>query len=322
MMFTKKVNLFFYLGLLLPFTGFCQPVANRVLDFVKLHKGKKVGSGECADLAVKALQHAGASIPGNYIWGTPVPEFLQNARPGDVLQFRNVLLVHEIDGGIMKETMALHTAIITDVLGPGHFQIAHQNVSGKRKVIFTSLDLNNLKRGKVSCYRPIENQKDLPSPAVSTLNGYIFLSETCPISRSITAELRKVASHQYEGTIDWLLIFPMKTSDSSSVKAFLTKYGLSNMPFQLDQAHLYVNRFDASVVPSVFVMHETTNPQNPEIIHAQLMYSGRIDDSYERVGTRRRTGIEPTLHLALEHVFKNHAPYDADAPPVGCLITR
>jgi hypothetical protein len=322
MMASKKMKLFVWLGFLLPLPAFCQPVATRILDFVKLHEGKKVGSGECADLAAMALQHAGAPIPGNYIWGTPVTDFMQNARPGDVLQFRNVLLVHEIDGGIMKETMALHTAIITDVLGPGHFQIAHQNVSGKRKTIYTTLDLNNLKRGKVLCYRPIENFSEQPSAAVSKLNGYIFLSENCPISRSITAELRKVANHQYEGTIEWLLIFPMKTSDSTSVKAFLTKYGLSSMPFQLDQAHLYVDRFDATVVPSVFIMNETPDPQKPEIIRAQLMYSGRIDDSYERVGTRRRTGIERTLHLALEHIFKNDAPYDVDAPPVGCLITR
>ncbi|MFC1660901.1 hypothetical protein ACFL3S_05525 [Gemmatimonadota bacterium] len=67
-----------------------------VLQFVQNRKGQKVGTGECFELADKALKHAGAKSAsdygevtkeGDYVWGKEiVPTSVQ---PGDILQFRN-----------------------------------------------------------------------------------------------------------------------------------------------------------------------------------------------------------------------------------------
>jgi hypothetical protein len=130
-------------------------VSNKVLEYIRLSIGQKVGAGECADLAVLALHHAGGQIPGNYIWGKEIPKPFENAKPGDILQFRGVLLVNRTDTSITRETMRHHTAVIIEVIYPGLFRIAHQNVSGVRKVVVTTLDLKDLKRGRVVCYRPI-----------------------------------------------------------------------------------------------------------------------------------------------------------------------
>lgn len=132
------------------------PLNAALLEFVDLHRNKKVGNGECADLATKGLQTIGAQLPRkSYAWGAEVSSFRNAALPGDILQFSNVILVYEAGGAQVKETMQLHTAIIYEVKAPGVFVLAHQNVGDKRKVVFTEIDLKNLKRGKIVCYRPV-----------------------------------------------------------------------------------------------------------------------------------------------------------------------
>ena len=53
------------------------PLNQKVLDFARESLGKKVVNGECTDLAVEALRHAGArrfprERSGDYIWGRSI----------------------------------------------------------------------------------------------------------------------------------------------------------------------------------------------------------------------------------------------------------
>src|SRR5258707_998578 len=70
------------------------PLNAKVAEFANAQRGKKVGDGSCITLAVRALASAGARrVPlhradGDYVWGRQV-ERLEDALPGDVLQFRD-----------------------------------------------------------------------------------------------------------------------------------------------------------------------------------------------------------------------------------------
>jgi hypothetical protein len=68
----------------------------RIVAFALGHQGQSVSTGECAALADEALRNAGArdassygeiTEDADYVWGRNVA--LKDARPGDILQFRN-----------------------------------------------------------------------------------------------------------------------------------------------------------------------------------------------------------------------------------------
>jgi hypothetical protein len=58
-------------------------------------------------------------------------------------------------GYISRQEMPHHTAVIYKVHGRKNYTIAHQNYEGKRKVMLTDINLNNVIKGKVSVYRPV-----------------------------------------------------------------------------------------------------------------------------------------------------------------------
>lgn len=132
------------------------PALNKqIVAFVDKHMGKKIGRGECWDLAKYSLNEAGAKWDKAFKYGKPVDPKKDEVFPGDFIQFENVKVQFEKDGGIHTETMTQHTAVVYKVKAPGVYVIAHQNnaFSG-RKMGTSELDLATVKRGKLKFYRP------------------------------------------------------------------------------------------------------------------------------------------------------------------------
>lgn len=125
-------------------------VAKKIIAYCDTNKGKKVGKGECWDLAKEALNAAGA------IW-TPPYEFGKELTKrdfvlaGDIIQFEKVKIIYPDNA--WKE-LPHHTAIIYKVISPGKYILAEQNTNGKRFVVFTEIDLSYIKKGKYTVYRP------------------------------------------------------------------------------------------------------------------------------------------------------------------------
>jgi CHAP domain len=116
-----------------------EDAAKAVVKFAQDSVSEKVGSGECYDLADKALQGAGAkSAPdhgvitgnANYVWGREVK--LDDVKPGDVLQFKNYAMkarVDKADGwSESKETRPHHTAVVESVGSDGTVVVIEQNI--------------------------------------------------------------------------------------------------------------------------------------------------------------------------------------------------
>ncbi|HEY7617156.1 MAG TPA: hypothetical protein VH744_10160, partial [Terriglobales bacterium] len=95
--------------------------------------GEKFGDGSCYDLVDKALRSVGAktaadfgrvTLTADYIWGTPID--LRDARPGDIIQFRDVKFVGK-DG--KWEAYGHHSAIVAANKANGQIVVLQQNVA-------------------------------------------------------------------------------------------------------------------------------------------------------------------------------------------------
>lgn len=133
---------------------------SKVIEYVDSVIGKQVDRGECWDLAAAALDHAGAYLDrSNYkninVFGKVLNPKKDTIYPGDIIQIENAKLVYSKENGIYTETMPHHTAIVYEVIEKNHFKIAHQNTSfSGRKVGISELNMDHLKKGKITFYRP------------------------------------------------------------------------------------------------------------------------------------------------------------------------
>jgi hypothetical protein len=153
-----------------------------VVNFAEAHLGLKVGpQGECTDLVDAAYAAAGAESEtklgptgpdADYVWGTLVStltttsQSLAGILPGDVIQFRNVTLVHTThnpDGSWYTTTKSAshHTAIVESISG-STINVLEQNVgsattpdSVRRTVQRGTYDLADLQGGTMWVYQPI-----------------------------------------------------------------------------------------------------------------------------------------------------------------------
>jgi hypothetical protein len=129
----------------------------KVLKFAEERLGKKVGDGECWTLADEALGAAGAHRPGrggygSFVFGKAVDR--KELTPGDVIQFSKVRIERRGAGGVVAwSDVYQHTAIVEKVQG-SRVTLLHQNYNGQRTVSRLTFDLNDVRRGTLSFYRP------------------------------------------------------------------------------------------------------------------------------------------------------------------------
>jgi hypothetical protein len=160
-------------------------LGDRVLAFCKEHKGKRVGNGECTTLVWAALRAAGAQTHGRrnpdaadepadgFKWGEHIFALerqgsafkttgrIQDVRPGDILQFRDTLLVGP-DGNFGTYTMRSHrhTAVVAQLDDSGTaLQVYHQNSNGYKKVTSRWIQLTDLQQGRFDIYRPLPRKR-------------------------------------------------------------------------------------------------------------------------------------------------------------------
>lgn len=139
-------------------TGSAIPELNQhIVAYALGQEGKKVGRGECWDLAAEALNSGGATWDGAYGFGDIVDWRKEEILPGDIVQFANVEVEFRSGNTITRERYVKHTAVVVAVAGKGLFTIAHQNVEpvGK-KVAKSKLHMADVRGGKLTFYRPRE----------------------------------------------------------------------------------------------------------------------------------------------------------------------
>lgn len=128
----------------------------KIVEYAKVNLKKKVGRGECWDLAAGALNTHNAKWDGRYKYGTPVDFKNDCLYPGDIIQFERVVIETRDANGYFRLEMPHHTAVVYEVHNKNSITIAHQNYNNVRKVILTEVQFSNVKSGKVMIYRPVK----------------------------------------------------------------------------------------------------------------------------------------------------------------------
>ncbi|MGZ0172658.1 MAG: CHAP domain-containing protein [Planctomycetales bacterium] len=126
----------------------------KVVNFAADNIGKKIGRGECWDLADQALRAAGAEHPKGYTFGDRIP--LNEIQPGDILQFTSARFDEPGYWTIMG--MPNHTAVVHAV-GDTRAFILQQNFDGQRHVTPFDLNINNLTFGRLEAFRPVPRER-------------------------------------------------------------------------------------------------------------------------------------------------------------------
>lgn len=139
---------------------------------------------------------------------------------------------------------------------------------------------------------------------------YFFLLEDCKISQAYTPTLKQLFSNYASDSIRFYGLFPNPISSKTSAEAFRQKY---NLPFSCTtaQANAIARRFSVEVTPEVVVFENGIQ---------QVLYQGRIDNLFERVGKRRKVVTARELEDALMAIQQRREPPKKRTQAVGCIL--
>ena len=138
-----------------------------------------------------------------------------------------------------------------------------------------------------------------------------FLLDECRISQNITGEINHVQQQFDQSNFTYVGYFPSTASTLKKVNAFRQEYAL-NLPLLPDPTQSQARRYGATIAPQVVVYDE----QNERVL-----YSGRIDNSYARVGQRRRVVTSRDLREVLTAISNQQPIATPVTEAVGCVLT-
>ena len=169
-------------------------------------------------------------------------------------------------------------------------------------------------------YRPADLSRALTPPveycttgaSTDSLTVYIFLEDECLISQYYTTELSRLYEEFGKKHVGFVGYFPSSTTSPEDIAAFGDQFKL-DFTLLPDHDFTWTRKFDVTITPEVAVLDHRTD---------RMIYKGRIDDSYVRVGKRK---LHPQKH-DLEDIIKawqlNQTPGTlVQTEAIGCFIT-
>jgi hypothetical protein len=151
-----------------------------------------------------------------------------------------------------------------------------------------------------------------PTESKDTIIVYIFLHESCIISQYYTLPLKELHEEYANESVQFIGVFPNFSSKPDKIEEFKKKY---QSPFELktDYYHTKKEKFGATVTPEVVVYNQSEK---------KIIYKGRIDDAYARVGKRKRITTTSELKNVLESIRNNQPITVSNTQTVGCFIGK
>jgi hypothetical protein len=126
----------------------------KIISLANEKIGKKVDRGECWDLAAYVLNETGCEWDGLYEFGTLLSKDAC-LMPGDIIQFKGVVVKYQKGRTKYTEAMTHHTAIIQEVKSKDEVVLIHQNTAyAGRKVTTSPLVFSTITKGSLKIYRP------------------------------------------------------------------------------------------------------------------------------------------------------------------------
>ncbi len=157
---------------------------------------------------------------------------------------------------------------------------------------------------------------DLPEPVNysterDSLTVYVFLHDECVISQYFTPELTRLYKTYHSKGVGFIGLFPNSTSDAARITHFGQQYQLK-FPLEPDYAKEQTLRLGIRVTPEVAIWDHRSD---------RLLYRGRIDDSYVRVGKRKLHPKSRDVESIITRWLSHDAPVSLiETQAIGCFI--
>lgn len=144
-----------------------------------------------------------------------------------------------------------------------------------------------------------------------SITVYYFLGEDCKICQYYTPTMNELYEKYNSEDVSFIGLFPNHFSSPDSIDIFKQKYAI---PFTLKKEFFLTKtkEFDVKLTPEVVVYNETEE---------EIMYQGRIDNSYYKLGRRRQVVTSHELRDVLRCIVDGREVDVPAATPIGCLIS-
>ena len=144
-----------------------------------------------------------------------------------------------------------------------------------------------------------------------SLTVHVFLLDECVISLYYTPLLSEYYHQFKDKKVGFIGHFPNPSTSADEIKAFAQTYKIA-FPLVEDYDKSATKRFGVKVTPEVAVWDHKTQ---------SLIYRGRIDDSYVRVGKRKYHPQHPDLKNTIEDWLNGKSQSKTvETQAIGCLI--
>ena len=171
------------------------------------------------------------------------------------------------------------------------------------------LILQNLLTPGNTSTAPARESNDVYSDSLSV---YVFLADECVISQFFTLELTRLHHAYRSQRVGFIGYFPNAASTTEKIDGFAEKFGI-DFPLLQDHTKTWTRKFGITVTPEVAVYDHRDE---------RLLYRGRIDDSYVRVGKRKLHPQHHDLEEIIDQWLLNQSPPDmVKTQAIGCFIS-
>ena len=144
-----------------------------------------------------------------------------------------------------------------------------------------------------------------------SITVYYFLGEDCKICQYYTPTMIDLYERYRSENLSFVGLFPNHFSSQDSIDVFKKKY---DIPFALKKEFFLTKTtlFDVKITPEVVVYNESRK---------EILYKGRIDNSYYKLGRRRQVITSRELDDVLAMVVDGEQVDVPYAKPIGCFIS-
>ncbi|MEM9992431.1 MAG: hypothetical protein AAF738_11760, partial [Bacteroidota bacterium] len=164
----------------------------------------------------------------------------------------------------------------------------------------------------ILCTSALRGSSFSTTTTIDSISIYIFLHESCKISQYYTLPLNELYQEYASEQVQFVGLFPNFNSKPDKIAAFKQQYDIL-FELKTDYYHIKKERFGATVTPEVVVYHEGKQ---------QILYQGRIDDTYFRVGKKRQVTSTAELADVLKSITNEQPIKVASTTPIGCFIGK
>ncbi|WP_422924182.1 redoxin domain-containing protein [Singulisphaera sp. PoT] len=149
----------------------------------------------------------------------------------------------------------------------------------------------------------------LQPEAGTKANVLVFVTRDCPVANQYTQEIGRIARDYAGKGISFLVVHVDPETSADSAREHAKEYGL-DLPILLDPKHDLVAKTGAKVTPEAAII-------SPE---AEVVYCGRIDDRFGKLGRQRPAPSQNDLRDAIDALLAGRTIPNPKVAAIGCPI--